>query len=363
MTEELFLPVLFGVTAILFVGPLLPSLYELLRPRAATPLPLRLGVRETSFFAQRFDRAVRKQFGAAIINPSPRLKSGALPNGSPYVLRGTAELKVPGLKEIENQEVQRVIISIPELTSPPAINYHYEVHCLAAFTGGEECFYQALYAGGPIRLGARSHVMRWLHSDHFVIVDEGCALKGRSSARTSMMIAQGCRFQRLQAPCIEFAPSDEARRAHADILEAVGTAFREAHAPGERQLHRSHVTIGAGEVVEGDLIAYGSITLGPGCQVRGSIKTHKDIVIGEGALIDGSVIAVGRATIGAGSWIRGPVIIEGRATMGKNAIVGTPDGKTTFTAHTLRVAHGVRLHGTLWAYRGGRVERERREPT
>lgn len=236
-----------------------------------------------------------------------------------------------------------------------------EIYADGTVRGGDENIYRAVLAEEEIQLGRKSVCLRWLHAVRAVSARSGTVLFGRVSAGEFIRLERGCRFERLNAPRVEFCYEAEAGEFAGGITyrEAAVLRPRDLRNPVEvkagRWLITGNLEIPAGKIVNADLVATGAVRIRTGAHVVGNIKSHKDMHLGRGVEVDGSVVSGGDITFEAGCRIYGPVVAEGTISVGEGVVFGTAARPTTVSAANIYVEPGAVAHGTVWAHTDGRV--------
>ncbi|WP_457652663.1 bactofilin family protein [Rhodocaloribacter sp.] len=239
---------------------------------------------------------------------------------------------------------------------PPSFVLDRELYAPRALHCGPDSDFFALFGEEEIDLGPGSVVRRWLHGKGRVAAARGTRLHGNASSESALHLADGCAFERLQAPVIVFGEA--------------GPAAPTIHVRGERILYRPrgcfHETAARTYVhgdldvpprhrLEGNVVVTGRLRIGAGAHLTGSLKAHGDVTLGEDVSIDGNVFAGGDVRLGARSLVRGVVSAEGALVVETGARLGSPERPTTVSGGRVRIAAGVRAHGVVWALEAGCV--------
>lgn len=347
----------FVVTLAWFTLPFLPGLVELWRRRDAAPLQV---VAEYDVDVHHFAQGLRQHVLAPL---AQALSSGAWHDG--LLSDGKAYTIIPpaggvGLTPAEHGEqiVQRLLLSAGALSLPGGISYLGEIYSAASIRGGAGDIYRALLADGDIALAPASMVLRWLHASGSVQVPGDCVLHGRASADRALRLNDGCRFERLHAPTIEFGspvgtlprkrplpPLDPAELGSGITVEVTG----------RRWLIEQDFEVPPGRLVDADLVVVGTLRIGAGSLVAGAIKSHRDLRLDRGACVDAAVVTGCNLLVAPNCRIGGAVIVEKLARFGAGCRVGTSKALTTVSAERIHCALGSVMHGTVWAREIGEV--------
>jgi hypothetical protein len=347
----------FAVTLAWFTLPFLPGLVELWRRRDAAPLQV---IAEYDVDVHHFAQGLRQHVLAPLAEAlsSGVRHDGLLPDGKAYTILPPAG--DVGLTPAEHGEqvVQRLLLSASALSLPGGISYLGEIYSAASIRGGAGDIYRALLADGDIALAPASMVLRWLHANGSVQAPGDCVLHGRASADHTLRLNDGCHFERLHAPIIEFgppvaAPPRERLLPPLDPAE-LGPGIA-VEVTGRRWLIEQDFEVPSGRLVDADLVVVGTLRIGAGSLVTGAIKSHRDLTIDRGACVDAAVVAGCNLLVASDCRIGGPVIAESLARFGAGCRVGTPTAPTTVSAERIRCAVGSVMHGTVWARAIGEV--------
>jgi len=365
MSVTIAVLIFLAITITLAVVPLLPALIEWRRKTDTTSLDV---VRESDvdirYFAHGF-RAYMKIELERIVNAcraSGESREGILEDGTGYIVSGGETL--PSWAETEQKAgtVERLLISCRDLRLPEETAFMKEIYSEGSIEGGPRSVFRAVLADGEIRLGTESRTLRWMHAGKTVYAASGSVLHGRVSADETIVIEEGCMFERLHAGRIEFGPLD--RPAWSPPMPdgaAPKAVLRKRDVPhliedrAGRWLIEKELDIPPDVLVEGNLVVTGWIRIGKGVRINGSIKSHKDMVIGEGVLIEGSAVSGRSIRVAPDCRIHGPLLAERDITLEANVAVGSDDHPTTVSARNIEISAGTVVCGTIWAHGRGQV--------
>jgi predicted acyltransferase (DUF342 family) len=354
----------FLLTFGLAVLPFLPAIVEWRKRRDAEPLKV---VRDSQidirYFANRFREFVKTNLGDTLetCRKSQLTERGTLENGTPYVVVGDGKTPLPGGSGLWRREYNPVILSCADLRLPESGVFTEEIFADGSVVGEERNVLRAVLAEEEIYLGRRSTSLRWLHAGRGVSAKTESIIYGRASAEQYIRIERGCRFERLNAPRIEFCYEAEAGELAGGMVYRESAVLKPRDLPNPvevaagRWLVRGNLDISAGKIVETDLVVTGSTHIGPGVRITGSVKSRKNMVLEKGVEVEGSLVSERDIHIGVDCRIRGPILAEGAVYVRKGTTIGSTQTPTTVSADTVFVEPGVVAHGTVWAHRYGRV--------
>jgi len=345
--------ILLLLTSTLFLLPLLPAFRELLRQSDALPLSvIQQHAGEIRYFADSF-RTYLKTLEPTLrdCGASGRHASGVMPDGTNYLVLGSGNeaLALPLLQQDRTCPV--LIASATDLSLSKDSTFSKDIYSHGRFVGGDNNHYRALLAEQEAYLGKGSSVMRWVHTGGELRVDSGCKLSARVSSDACIRLADGCSFQRLNAPCIELGQQAADNTGHSTPpTSEISSAMKPA-----RVVQDGDFEIRCGAAFCGDLVVRGKLRIGSGARVYGSVKSQKDMVLESGVRVEGSLISAGKLLIGPACLIHGPVISEREMRIQASTQCGDRRTPTTVSALRIEVAEGVLVFGSLWAREHGEV--------
>jgi cytoskeletal protein CcmA (bactofilin family) len=330
--------------------PLAPAVRELQGRTDVAPVRV---VRDSAVDVHYFARNYRAFLEEHLAAPMARCRNegrdqhGQLEEGIPYAVVAAWDEQAPPVG---------MIVCCGTLRTPARGVFRFELYAADSLVGGEMAVFKAILADRRIELGPRSTSLRWLHAGSTIRVGNDSRLHGRVSAGTALELADGCYFERLNAPRIVFG-----REVRAAAVQATGARLDPRELPrlvdvsGGRWLIRGSVRLPASRRLEADLVATGSVRVGKDVQITGSVKGHRDVYLGMGVEVHGSVVARGNLYMSEGCRVHGPVLAEKTVFIGVGCQIGSPVTPTTVSAGRIRVAAGAVAHGTVWAHHEGVV--------
>lgn len=339
---------LFALTALVAVLPMVPALLEWHRPSDVVPLHIDTeDALDPPFMARSFVQRLRAAVAdrAAMLGSSPLV---SVAGGAAWPL-STAER--------HDATSRRVWHVAGDSSLPDGIDFLGEVAAEQSLCTPGGHVTRAVYAGRHLNLGPRSTVLRWAHAQT-VEAGAGSALHGRVSADELLTLQPDVAFTLLHAPTIRFAAdaptAAPAPAAPPTTMFHLGLPEQVAWDAGVgRGVADGALDIEASRAWRGDLVCRGNLSIGVGCNAHGSIKAVGDIEIGAGSSVTGSVVATGRIVLQPGVVVRGAVVAERGIDLGNGCQIGLPGKPATVTAPAVVAAAGVVVHGTVWAVEGG----------
>jgi len=352
-----------GSSLSLLALPLVPALLEWRRKLDAAPLRV---VREydtnPAHFAVGFRSFVERQFGEQLAAAGEGdAIGGRLQDGTPFLLLGASCPFELSRDEQRDWIVRRLVVARGDLSLPGQCLFEADAYAGGRIVGQAGSAFRALFAEHDLILGEACAVLRWAHAGGCLRVGADLEAYGRMTAGRSIVLGRGSLFGRLHAPLIVFGePEPEHGPATApgghppsEPCSAV-TAYR---ASGGRHFVPGDLALPDFTRHRGDLVTTGGLSLGAGSHVVGSLKSSADLRLGAGSLVQGALVALGGLFIEEGCQVAGPVVSESVVELGRRARVGNPNQATSISAPRVSARLGSRVHGTVWAREGGRVER------
>jgi len=363
MSVEIAAIVLFILVLALTVLPFVPAIVEWRKKTDAEPLTVAYASAvDVRHFANGFRDYIVAHLGGLLesCRDNGQTERGTLDDGTPYVAFGGGETLLT-VDETRARASHHVIASSGDLILPERTMFLPEIYADGTIRGGEGNIYRAILAEEEIQLGRKSVCLRWLHAARSVTALSGSALFGRASADQFIRLERGCRFERLNAPRVEFCYQAQAGEFAGGSTYSETAVMRPRDLPNRvevkagRWLVSGNLEIPAGRIVKADVVATGSFRMRPGAHVVGNIKSHGDMHLERGVEVDGSVVSERDITFDAGCRIYGPVMAERSISVAEGTIFGTATRPTTVTAENISIEPGVVAHGTVWAHVDGRV--------
>lgn len=340
---------LFSLTALVVLLPMVPALAEWRRKSDVAPLHIDTqDALDPPFLARSFAARLAAAVAAGQAQLGPSLLTQVPPQG-PWPLHAS---------EGRTAQSRRVWHAVGDARLPAKMRFLAEVAATGNLRSAPRCAYRALWAGQRLHLAARGVVLRWAHGVQ-VDIEAGCQLDGRVSADETINVQGEVAFTLLHAPTVRFAQAAGGSAGAGWSGPSIFPAGLPAPVVWDIKSGRGSCSealqIGARRAWNGDLVCGADVWLGAGCNANGSLKARGEVVTDEGCRIAGSVFAEGVVELGPGCSVRGSVVSETAVLLGAGCTVGAPDCPATVAAPRIEVAPGVVVHGTLWASESGRV--------
>jgi cytoskeletal protein CcmA (bactofilin family) len=212
---------------------------------------------------------------------------------------------------------------------------------------------------GHLVLGAHSRVRVWAHADKTLLLGEDSVASQQLSSGRGIALAEGCRFQRLQAPVIVMGRPLTRRRG--DSAQPCVPLPEQPPLQGATPLGAEgwridgDCTIEAGHHFRGALVVSGTLRIGAQACVEGNVKARRGVVVGERATVSGAVLSEQDIHIHEEAEVGGPVVAARLLSLGANVRLGSLLAPTSVHAPEIRAGEGVIAHGTVFATEAGYV--------
>ena len=339
---------LFGLTALVLVLPMLPAIAEWRRPSDIAPLHIDA---QDALDPTWPARSAADRMIAAIAAGHARCDDRLLAYAPPAAAWPLDDA------ERRAGRTRRAWHTAGDAVLPENTRFSATVFARGNLATCAGNVYSALWARHALRIAEGSTVLRWAHAFSVVAAND-CRLAGRITADGSIAIASGCRFVLLDAPVIKFAgdgpPAAAAVSKRTPGHDGLPSAVRQDAASG-RGVCTSSLDLGADRGWYGDLVCHGDLAIGVDCTSTGSVKARGAIDVGARCVIDGAVVAEGAITLGDGAVVLGSVVSETAIVLSAGSRVGSPGRPSTVSAPHIEIADGVVVHGTVWAGASGKV--------
>jgi predicted acyltransferase (DUF342 family) len=258
-----------------------------------------------------------------------------------------------------SNDVSQAILSRFALSLPPNKFYKSEIYSSQIINAGHDNYFRAILGKDDVYLDEYCKVMRWVHSDGSLHVQQGCELYGRASATRKIVLAEGCKFERLQSARIEFGEPyfvDKADFVAEDDLMHI-SVLPEVHSRFERRyVVKGDFCFPDKSKFDGDVVGKANVDIGKNSIINGSIKSNGNFLLRKNSTVNGSVVGVNALTIEQGCNVRGPVISEHFIHIKSGSIIGTESIPTTVTAPIIIIESGAVIYGAVWASVKGEVQ-------
>jgi cytoskeletal protein CcmA (bactofilin family) len=344
---------------------LAPAIAELAHPKDDLPLNVDMYEGDVRSFAIGFRRYMTEQLPN--LQLSRRLRGGQegiLPDGTTLLklVDGASPLLMhaEGLDEAEigDRVTHKLVVSYAKMVLPGGLASVGGLYATDLVCGGEAGVFRALLGERDVVLGRRSVVLRWIHSDANLTVEEGATLHGRASAERRFLLAENTRFERIYGRPLLFGepfipPLDPPGRRESLIPFELPNVL---DATPSRVIVSRSLAIPAGSVVTGNLVVRGDLRIGAHSRVIGSVKSHGRLTVEPYSHIAGGAVSTDSIDVQRGAILGGPVVAEHDVILRTGALVGQYSKPATVTADRVTVSIGAAVFGTIWTRKGGTVQ-------
>ncbi len=337
--------ILSAATGAMVALPLTPAIMELHRRKDAAPLVTRTDDGKIENFARSM-----KEY----MQPLVALGEDDCGKLLSHVLRDGAAGFIVGMEDIANLPdgpVDAVVYGRQSLIIPTPVCFVREFYVRGNLRLAGESLLRAVLVEGNAELGDRTSVMRWIHVAGDLEAGQESRLLGRVSADGTLMLRNGCQFERMRARTIHFGAQNFRASKRSDSWLDPNISYQRV---GRVRSH-GDFHLGASDVFQGHIVASGKVTIAEDVLTMGNIKARTRVEIGAGTHVEGTIVSRGRTTIGERCYVKGPVLSEEEIVIGAGTEIGTPDCPTTVSAPRIRMFAGSRVCGAVWAREAGEV--------
>ena len=323
--------------------PFIPAMFELLRPKDASPLnAVGQDSGQLTYFATSFTDRMTSE-GLLGTSVPPRLS-----DGSAVRVHNAMQPLAPSRDPITD-----VVVLMDD--TPIAGGTNIATECLArrTFHGGPNCSYRAVLGQRDVQLGSGSTVMRWVHANGRLEAASGTRLLGRATSDREILLEPDVQFDRLDAPMVRVGGGGTFETPIMPVSAYTPFTPEKAIllAPGYWRV-KGDLVVTSDTSLAGSIIVIGDVIVSEGARVEGSIKAHGTIHVKSGAVVMGSLAARGRIVIEDGARLSGPIISESLVIIGA-AVVGIASMRTTVAAPRIELRTGATIYGAVMAADGG----------
>jgi len=329
-------------TGCLILLPLLPALHELVFKTDVEPLPIEHTLKgEVGFFADSFRARVQEWLHA----------EGAVV-AKLHVL--TAPRPEPAALMEQETGAECLALVCPAARLHGGMVLERELYAAGDLVVEEAVSLRAVLAEATLTFEPHCTVQRWADAES-IRAAERCAFHGRISARKCIQFGSDTQFERVSAPSILCGPMPATSRFDPPgELEPLPPADR-YHPLSNRSTYWGALHPERAVLHAGDLVVQGAASFPAGSRMEGSIKTHGDLALGPRMHVQGQVVARGAIALAAHGRIEGNVMSETSIHLASGCVVGSEEQPVSISAPHITVESGVRVHGSLSAYEGGRI--------
>lgn len=316
------LPVLltFLFFLLLLLLPFLPGIVELVKPKDALPLFIKMDYFKDPRY---FDRAFKRILNGALE------KIGFEPGMKQVKLSKNETVEISDSKMVRDGEsISHIIYVKKTFTSGKDVRLNKEIFAAEAATIGEKNILRALACDGNVVISNDTKIIRWVGSEGNIKVGSKCILGVFCSCKGKLEINKDCLFKALYGnPVVTYGMQAGGVNPKAETQlkeEAVQPGRAEVRTIEDVAWYASEkdFIISPFTRVDKDIIVKNNLTLKKGCAVKGSLKTYGNIVLEEDVTVDGNIFAEGDIIIGKRCVISGNLFSQNRILIADNARIG-----------------------------------------
>lgn len=321
----------------LLILPFVPAYWEWKHPSDAAALPI------SANYANDIDHFARRLHADAMA----RLDLGMGTGYEDFDFVSTP------LEDMQWLTAKKRLISRSSIETAMSIHSPQPLYVEGNVTTGADSVFSALYATGDIELGADSKILNWAHSDGVVRLAANTLAVKRISAGSVIALAESVRFERLNAPSIQFGSHVRSSN-HINRLEQSPASLADIANVTELTpslyFVRGDCELVSDAIYHGSLIVTGILTIGSRTKVVGDIKARKGLLVLDGASVQGAVTCNKYIHVFSDAFVFGPLLSERDIILDLNVVIGLPEAPTSVSARNILVNEGVMVHGSIWAH-------------
>jgi len=339
--SPLVLLLIFIAFLVLLLIPLLPGLREIIKPKDASPLFIKMDYAKDPRY---FDRAFKKILENAlqVDTETPGIKHVRLNKDEEVEL--CESRFVPESSSIEN-----ILYVKKTFVTDKKVRLKKEVYVRGSSLIGEENHLRALAGDGDINIGNRTVVLRWIGTSGNIIIQDECRLGIFCSCDGELNIGKGCFFKALYGkPIMTYGTTSIEPDRQENNQESHSQEIPEEVRSIEDLVWYSsakYLSIPTGTKVEKDFVVKHNLILRKSCFVKGSLKAYGNIILEEGVTVDGNIFSEQEIIIGPDCTVTGDIFSQGYVQVGHGFYLGK-----TASIKSLIGKKGVQLTGKVVIY-------------
>lgn len=360
---------IFVVFFILLLIPFIPAVVELIRPRDALPLFIRMDYsKEPRYFGRSFKGILKNSVSA---DTSPGIREVKLSRNEKVEIASSRRIGI-------GENVDHILYIIGDLVSEDKARLNKEVYVTGDASIGSMNTLRAIACEGRLYLSSNVSIARWADAEGRVEAGDSCDLGINISSGNELRIGRGCKFKRLYGtPIITYSfeglcPSNSLKK---DIFENIFLGVLKGLRPFmdsgniDRQstiravsddawiVDKDCMTVPPLTRVEGNLIVKKDLKVRNGCDIVGSIKTYGDLTLESDVRISENVFSEGDIEIGEYSTIAGDIFSQGGITIKGKARIGSPgEIKSVIGKRRISLGPDVIIYGYVMTEGSGIVQ-------
>lgn len=355
---------IFLVFFILLLIPFIPAVVELIRPRDALPLFIRMDYsKEPRYFGRSFKGILKNSVSA---DTSPGIREVKLSRNEKVEIARSRRIGI-------GENVDHILYIIGDLVSEDKARLNKEVYVTGDASIGSMNTLRAIACEGGLYLSSNVSIDRWADAEGRVEAGDSCDLGINISSGNELRIGKGCKFKRLYGtPIITYSleglcPSNSLKEDIFEDLKGLRPSMDSGNIDRQSTIRavsddawivdKDCMTVPPLTRVEGNLIVKKDLTVRNGCAIVGSIKTYGDLTLESGVRISGNVFSEGDIEIGEYSTIAGDIFSQGGITIKGKARIGSPgEIKSVIGKMSIRLGPDVIIYGYVMTEGSGIVQ-------
>lgn len=293
-----------------------------------------LGQREPMFVDHLYVR-VERYFGIAFRDKLERwlwLRSRRDERGVVVIRKDREEIRVHQSLVVPDGTTVDTLVVADTLETGHGCQLLREVYTRRDCHIGARNVVQALASDGAAHIGPGTHVVRWVDAAGDLVLEGDCAVSGRATSATRVVLAAGASVKSAHAPVILTAKvpgTDRSPETDASPAWLVLNETDDAWAAVGALRNRRRMS--------GDCMAYDGDLILPTVVIQSSIVVRGDLVVGPHSVLQRDVKVTGSMQIGAHSRCRGNLVARRDVHLSS----GVTFSGVIFAERSIRLASGV----------------------
>lgn len=299
---------LFPLFLILLLLPFLPGIIELIRPRDADPLFIKMDYsKDPRYFGSAFKDLLRNSLKENLSIGTKNIK-----------LSKDEKVEVTLSENIgSGKQVSDILYVKGNISSEKNTKFDKEIYVTGEAVIGEKNIVRAIASDSAIKLSEEVKIIRWLDADGSITADKYCDLGISASCGAELNLGLGNAFKRLWGnPVITYGlPSDNI------VSDEEQKKLFKAELLDDKHLE----VIPPFTKIEKTLIVRKNLEIKGNCTLTESVKAYGDLIVGKNVKIYGNVFSEGNIEIGEGSEVSGNIFSQGTIRLQNRVKVGNPN--------------------------------------
>lgn len=320
---------IFLIFLILLLIPFMPAIMELLRPKDASSLFIKMNYsKDPRYFGRSFREIIKNLIPA---DTSFGIREVTLSKNEKVEIAHSKRI-------LAGEKVNHILYITGDLVSEDKVRFNKEVYVKGDAAIGSKNTLSAIACDGSLSISNEVSVVRWADAEGKVEVYDNCNLGISISSGDELRLSKGCKFKRLYGMPITTY--------NIDNNQPVLCHGRKDISDDTWILNKDHMIIPPFTRIEKDIIVKGNLRVRKGCILMGSVKTHGELIVEEDVKVSGNLFSERDIEIGEGATISGDVFSQGSITIKRGVSIGSIGKiKSVIGKKGIILGQGVMIYG------------------